>query len=527
MNTRLQKFEPFLVPGILLLILVVDIVMVFLSQGTHGGADDINHYQLARYSFQHPRFLLDQWGKPFFTAIMSPFAQLGFKGMQIANVFMGTATAYLTYRMARELKMQMPVVAIFLLISSPLYAVLMISGMTEIMFSLMLIASILLFYRKNFFWSALLLSFMPFVRTEGVVILPLFLVALAWQKQWKFIPFLFTGVLFYSIVGSFHFDDILWLFHKMPYKGNAQDIYGSGELLHYVKASKLIFGLPLAVLMLLGGLAWLSIPFREEGPDKRAHIKRAHIKKAFFKKDWLMEMLVVYLPFMVYFLAHSFVWWKGMGNSVGMIRVIIAVLPSAVLLGSLGWSRLLELLPVKLIWKQIFTGILALVLLSTPYKFFNFPVPLEGTQRIVKDASDWMLKSEYAGTKFFYFNPFFPHFLNANPHNGEDAGYYVPDRDKPEKSVKEGEIVIWDAHFAPNEGALPLKNLMDNRAFKLIHLTREKEARTVLGGYTYEIYFFERVSQEEAVDNHAIYESMLEEILAMDLEPIQSSDYLY
>ncbi|MDX2430929.1 MAG: hypothetical protein QNK35_08350, partial [Bacteroides sp.] len=189
------------------------------------------------------------------------------------------------------------------------------------------------------------------------------------------------------------------------------------------------------------------------------------------------------------------------------------VLPSAVLLGSLGWSRLLELLPVKLIWKQIFTGILALVLLSTPYKFFNFPVPLEGTQRIVKDASDWMLKSEYAGTKFFYFNPFFPHFLNANPHNGEDAGYYVPDRDKPEKSVKEGEIVIWDAHFAPNEGALPLKNLMDNRAFKLIHLTREKEARTVLGGYSYEIYFFERIAEEEAVDNHALYGSMLEEIL--------------
>ena len=63
-----------------------------------------------------------------------------------------------------------------------------------------------------------------------------------------------------------------------------------------------------------------------------------------------MEMLVVYLPFMVYLSAHSYIWWKGMGNSVGMIRVIIAVLPSAVLLAVLGWSRLLEIIPVSKIY---------------------------------------------------------------------------------------------------------------------------------------------------------------------------------
>ena len=91
--------------------------------------------------------------------------------------------------------------------------------------------------------------------------------------------------------------------------------------------------------------------------------------------------------------------------------------------------------------------------------------------------------------------------------------------------MKVGEIVIWDAHFGPNEGQMPLENLMNTPGFKLIHLTREHEPFIVLGGYTYEIYFFQRVPTDEAVDNHMIYEAMVKEILAMGLKPYQSSDY--
>ena len=512
MIDRFEKLRPFLVPLVLLFIVIVDTVMVFLSEGTHGGADDVSHYHLARYAFQNPKFFLNLWGKPFFTALMAPFAQLGFHGVRIFNVLAGTATAYFTYRTAKLFNISTPIIAIFLLISSPLYTVLMISGMTEILFSLVLILSIFLFFRKNYIWSAILLSFIPFVRTEGAVIIPLFMIALAWERQWRALPFLMFGFVFYSIAGSFYHDDILWIIHKMPYSGNAKDIYGSGELLHYLHASKYIFGLPLAMLLALGLVAWLTEPL---------------VKKEGVKKAWLMQMLVGYLPFFTYFVAHSYVWWKGMGNSVGMIRVIVAVLPSAVLLASLGWSRILDLMPVQRTIKYVGTGIMALLLAAIPYTIYRIPVPLEGTQAIVKDASDWMLQSEYSGAKTYYFNPFFPHFLNTNPYDSNQNAWFIPDREHPENSVKVGEIVIWDAHFGPNEGRMPLGNLMNNTGFKLVHLTREHEPFIVLGGYTYEIYFFQRIPTEEAVDNHKIYEAMVEEILAMGLEPKQSSDNQY
>lgn len=496
-----QFFKKYFVFIILLGLVVVYSILVFLSEGTIGGADDITHYRFSRYAFQNPYFFLNHWGKPFFTAISSPFAQFGYNGIRIFNVLAGTATAYFTYRTAKIIKVNYPLVAIFLLISSPLYTMLMLSGMTEILFSLVFILSIFLFYRKQYIGSAIILSFLPFVRTEGAVILPLFFLAFAWQKQWKAIPFLLLGFVFYSIVGSFYFKDILWVIHEMPYKGNARDIYGSGELLHYVNASKYTFGLPLAGMLLAGVLIWLVDPFLKEKKEK---------------KKWMMEMLIIYMPFFLYFAAHSYVWWKGEGNSVGMIRVIAAIVPAAALLGANAWGKLMEWTPLQKVWKEALTVLLCLFLLTIPHRVYDIPVGLGGTQILSKKASVWLKDSDYFENKIYYYDPFFCFFMDLNPYDEERVHEFVYDRDHPEQKIADGEIVIWDAHFSPNEGRLPLENLMNSEGFRLIHLVRYKEPFTVLGGYLYEIYIFQRISSDDGEDNRDIYQEMLKEILSTE-----------
>ena len=498
MRFRIEKYEKYLVPATLLILVISYSILAIISEGTHGEADDIGHYRRSRYAFQFPKFFLYHWGKPLFTALTSPFAQFGFIGIRIFNVLAGTFAAYNTYRTALLLKFKFPVLAIFLVISSPLYTVLMLSGMTEILGSVVLILSIFLFFKKKYIWSALVLSFMPFVRSEAMVIIPLFFVALVWLKQWKAIPFLAFGFVFYSIVGGFHYDDFLWVINEMPYKGNAKGIYGSGELFHYVIASKFIFGMALAILMVTGGVLWILDPLIRSGREK---------------KEWLLEMLVAYLPFLVYLAAHSYVWWKGAGNSVGLIRVIVAVVPSAALLGMFAYSRIAEMIPVQKWIKQVVTAIFCIYLVTIPHQIYQIPVPLMGEQRIVKDACDWWMESDYSENRFFYYNPFFTHFMRINPYDDALSHQFVHNTANPETRIEEGEVVIWDAHFSPNEGRLPLGNLMNNQGYKLIHLTREKEPFTVLGGYTYEIYFFQRIMEDDGVDNYDIYDKLLQEIL--------------
>ncbi len=493
-----QKFAKYLVPAILFLLVAAYTILVFLSEGTQGGADDISHYRRSRYAFQFPEFFIYHWGKPFFTALTSPFAQFGFNGVRIFNVLAGATTAYFTYRTAKLLKFNHPVLLIFLVISSPLYTVLMLSGMTEILFSLMLILSIFLFFKKQYIWSALLLSFIPFVRNEGVVVMPLFLVAYAWQKQWRAMPFLLVGFVFYSIVGSFHFDDILWVIHQMPYKGTAESIYGSGKLLHYVKSSDYIFGIALSYLLIAGLMLWLADPLLKQRKDL---------------KGWLMEMLVAYMPFLVYFAAHSYIWWKGMGNSVGLVRVMTAIIPSAALLGAFAWSRVLGWIPVPKIWKQAATAVFCIFLVTIPHRVYKIPVPLAGTQKLVKEASVWLKNSGYFENRIFYYDPFFTHFMKLSPYDEVRSHQFVYNREEPEDGIQDGEIVIWDAHFSANEGRFPLENIMDNPGFKLLHLVRPVKTFKVLGGYEYEIYIFQRIMEDDGLDNHRIYDSLLENIL--------------
>ncbi len=495
MNNQQEKY---IIIGILLLLAASYSVLVFLSEGTVGGADDMTHYRYARYAFQNPYFFIHHWGKPFFTALTAPFAQFGWNGIRIFNVLAGTATAYFTYRTARLLNFSFPWLAIFLVISSPLYTVMMLSGMTEILCSLVLILSIFLFYRRTYIWSALILSFIPFVRTEAFVIIPLFLSAFIWLRRFKAIPFLFVGFVFYSVAGSFHFNDIFWVIHEMPYKGGAEGIYGSGPLLHYVKYSRLIFGWGLKVLIAGGLLTWIARPVLDRGSSK---------------KDWLIEMLVVYLPFIAYFSAHSYVWWRGTGNSIGLIRVMAAIIPSAALLALLAWSTLWEWIRIPNKWKLYTALAFSIFLVIIPHLNYQIPVPLEGEQKLVKEASDWLKSSEHYDQKIYYYDPFFSFFLDLNPYDEERSRAFVHNREAPEYNVPEGGIVIWDAHYSPNEGRLLLERLMDNPHFKLIYLHRWPKPFKVLGGYDYEIYMFQRISGEEAVDNHAIYDRLLQEIM--------------
>jgi hypothetical protein len=422
---------------------------------------------------------------------MAPFAQIGFMGVKIFNTMLGLGAALFTFLTARKLNYKYPVLALFLLIFAPIYSLLMISGMTEILFSFMLILGMYLFFNNRSIASAVVISLLPFVRTEGVVIFPLFLLAYLLNRQYKAIPLLGFGFLFFSIIGSFHYRDFFWVINTMPYKGDAADIYGSGELMYYVIYYKLIFGRPFFYLI-LGGLLYIPIHFFSQGREIR--------------KPFVNEMLVGFLPFLVYFAAHSYVWWKGTGNSVGEIRVMAAVFPSAVLLALFAWNGLLRWLPFRRVIKISLSIILAVMLVLSTLWMRQIPVRIGPAQVLVKRAANWFKASPYAGSKTYYFDPYWWFYLGVDPTDRETVSYAVPDVQQPHINILPGDFVIWDAHYGPNEGRLPLSMLMGNPYFELVNIFRPDFPFRVLGDNEYEIFVFKRVEGAQQEASQAIME---------------------
>lgn len=458
-------------------IFALQLVLIFSSDGMYGGADNINHFRIARYAFDYPWLFLDEWGKPVYTALVSPFALGGIQIARIFNVLAGLATIWLTLKIVRQTEEKYSLLPVVFVAFAPSYFLLMQSCMTEILFSLVLVLAIWLFFSDRYALAAVALSFIPFVRTEGVVIIPLFIIAFLFVRKYWAIPLLLAGALFYTLVGYPHFHDWLWIYHQMPYS-MGQSLYGSGSLFHFVRNSPEIFGEAFLLFLVVGIGVWT---FRILKSGK------------FIGKSFLMYFLIVG-SFAAFFAAHSYVWWKGTGGSLGLTRVIAGVVPLAAIIALTGLDSIL--LRIKnTSYQKVLVGFIITAQIIIAFTKQSVPMRLEPEQKLAKEASVY-LKSLPEKSKIYYFDPYLVHFLELDPFNQSLSNWGVADKNEPSVSLNNGDLIVWDAHFGPNEGGLQLENLLKDAHLQLLKAILPAEPFKVLGGYDYGIYIFRKVDQK-------------------------------
>lgn len=452
--------------------------LVLFSTSAEGGADNYAHFRLARYAFKYPQIFLDHWGKPLFTILSSPFAQFGFKGIQFFNVVAGLLTALFTYLIVRKFEYKNSWLIIIFTCFTPIYFIVMQSGLTEILFSLVLVLSTYLFFEKKFIASAIVISFIIFSRTEGIVVIPFFISAYIIERKFKAIPFLLSGFIFFSILGFFILGDFWWFITQNPYTG-AKDIYGSGELTHFISNTKRINGIPLAILLGIGLISYIRDFFRK---SKRT-------------KQVANELILVLIVYVAYLAAHSVAWWKGVGGSLGLIRVTAAVMPLAAIVSLRGFNFLYDGLKFNQFVQLIFKGIVLILVIKVPYDLYHLPVKEDKREEIITEASAWIKTNNLTNNKIYYYDPYFIHQLGIDPFDQQLCAERIPDIVAPGENMPEGSILQWDAHFGPNEGKLPLDSLLNNPKFKILHVFKPEEPFTVLNGFNYEVYIFQRINQ--------------------------------
>ena len=87
-----------------------------------------------------------------------------------------------------------------------------------------------------------MLSFLPFIRSEGLVILGIITIYLLYNKQWRLLPLLAIGHLVYAVAGYPEYHSFWWVFSKIPYGTLSSEHYGSGDLLYFVNNFHFIMG---------------------------------------------------------------------------------------------------------------------------------------------------------------------------------------------------------------------------------------------------------------------------------------------
>lgn len=385
----------------LLAYFALTLALALTTTGTYDAGDSVMHFQIARWAFAHPENFLSHWGKPLFTLVASPFAQLGFGGVKLLQCLLALGTGWMLWRSAHRLRLQPRWLAPLLGLAAPEFLLAQWSGLTEPLFAFLLLLGVFLFLHARPGAAALALSLLPFVRTEGFLLLPVFGLYLLLLRNWRALPLLAAGTVAYMLIGGVAKGDFLWIWTENPYADKSQN-YGVGGILHFPAQYLFVAGIPIYGLTILGFLLLpLQLVRKSLGP--------------------LRELLVlVVTPFVVYLGAHMFFWMTGTGHSMGLIRVLIGIVPLGALIALSGLQQLGQFLP----WRALRWSLIGLVtayvvlfpILPNPAAIQAADIELSVDQQMIQAAARWMAQEEGLGQRQMYSaHPSAAYFMGKDP----------------------------------------------------------------------------------------------------------------
>lgn len=452
------------------------VLLVLLANGVNGGADTFTHYQMSRYSWIHHDLLLNQWGKPVFTVLFSPVAQLGLQAVIWTNLALIFFEAFLVLKIANQLDLKRSWLAPLLFLSCPVVFDNAVSSLTEIICALFLILFIHWSLRGKFFLGAIVLSFMPFARSEGFVILGVAAMFFFFTRRWKFIPLLAVGSIILNLFGYWYTGIPLWIFDSNPYVNTEITSYGSGSFFHFFIWAIPVFGIGFLFLLKSTWLNAHTIVNRLTIDWKSA--TGSEDSRNFILKHQVM-LWIVLGSFWGYFMAHTVLWWQGMWASLGLLRVMFVVAVPMVLLALIELNKFLESRPLIGSWKTI--NVIIVLLCGTAFGSNTLilgavgaPVEYGIEEAVLNEMKGWM-KTEGVTTEGCVFagHSYVSLALDRDPFD-----YTKMNQLRAFKYAQKGDLIVWDGHYGPNEENTPIEMLeRDTTLMFLKEFRPEKEYR--------------------------------------------------
>ncbi len=504
-----QKTEKILFYLLLLASFITVLTIDISANATFDSGDGLQHYLMARFSWRHPYLFLDLWAKPVFTLLSSPFAQFGLKGMYLFQALCAAAASFFCYKIALKLNLKYAWATPAFIFFSPIYFGVINTGLTEILFGCMLMLCIWLVFEKKFILSAVIFSFVPFVRAEAYLILPLMAIVFIARRQLLAIPFLLTSFVVYTVIGYFHYHDIWWIITN-NYKVEENYLGNKGSFFHFITHYNDIWGRVYTVFLLLGIFLILN-----------------EVLKAIYKKtkyNFMPEEVFLILgSFFGCFILHSLLFsMPGILNNLGMMRYMVVLIPSSAILALKGLN-LISVTPLK---KYVYVELLVICvviffIIKAPFKQWFYPFKLNNEQVVVNETVKWLNSSGIKNKKICYLHPHFGIAAEVDPFD-KDKTTLLWSLDREHLNLlPDSTLIIWDSHYAPQEGGTPLKLLAEDiNLFALKHYKYYDEK------YPFEVWVFMKSDPTSKLNHPAVSDEIVTDSgLFSDLNKIDSTLY--
>ncbi|TWI81221.1 hypothetical protein IQ13_2237 [Lacibacter cauensis] len=462
---------------------IILLVLLFASSTTTDEGDSLMHFLYAKYAFRYPAHFFNQWAKPVYVMVMAPFAQFGFAAVQLVNIFFTTANFYVVYRVAKQAGIPNAWMASLIYAATPLSVLVSFSGLTEPMFAFATLLSILLLQQKKFYFSLLLFSFLPFIRSEGLLVCGVIFIYLLVIEKYDLIPLLLFGHIFYSLTGYFVHHDLMWVFNKLSY-ATLSSAYGSGRWFHFFNVMSEITGVVVKYLLWAGVFYGFILLIRA---------LRKKINETEQQELWLL-----YGIFLAVFAGHIVFWALGIFNSMGLVRPIAGITPLIAIIALRGIQYVTASIQQ---WKAglyvqylLLAAVLVFPFTSNVYAYkWNRDFELKADQQAQLQLVKY-IKQHYPNYNqqiMYHVLPWISiqlkqDWFNPNQHIHINDAF-------TRNQFKKGELFIWDDWFAVVEGHAPLEAVRKDGRFKEVITFEAKD----YWGNVRKTVLFEYVGKDE------------------------------
>ncbi len=273
--------------------------------------DDLTHFLYAKWAWTWPAYLVNDWGRPGFTALYALPAALGWGACRIFSAALTAASAYLAWSISTRLGMRSAWGAVIFAFAQPLFFQLSQTTLTETALAFYLILATRFALSKRWTISSVVLSLALVTRHEAIVFLPIWLYCAAQEKRAlrKLWPLLWAPLAINLLAWAAGSKPAIEQFLNPTGTGQ----YGRGGWLTFFSRSMEAFGPGICILAMIG-IARLT---RAGGGLIAASIA-------------------------VYFIAQTAVRALGLYDTGGYARFLVGISPLIAISALAGWNRLFE-----------------------------------------------------------------------------------------------------------------------------------------------------------------------------------------
>ncbi|MBI2258675.1 MAG: hypothetical protein HYU67_07225 [Flavobacteriia bacterium] len=428
--------------------------------------DGIMHFFISQASWHDSNLFFHHWGKPLFILLSSPFSQFGFNGMFVFQLLVFLLNCFFAFLIFKKsnVKSYLIILFPFFLALTKDYNETVFSGLTETLFNLFLIINAYLYINNKFLMFAACISFTPFLRSEGQLVVVLATLLLLFHKKYKFIPLLLLGFLIYSLLGGLFYNGFWWYFTENPYRFN-NNIYGHGTWHHYFLSYKNYLGNQGLFLF-----CFVVIFFHK-----------------IYSKCSIDEKVLYFFSFLFFIgvlISHSYFWAMGKNGSMGLTRIATQGMPLFVLCNLIFLSKLkVDFFKSNFLIKNTLLVLFVLIPVFFLFKNKKFPIiASDFDSRIIESVQFLKKNSQY--NKIYYHHPLIPFLFKVNPLINQKRFVsfpYINVNNNLIDDIKVGDVFIYDSHFSPLEGGININHLLKINSFPVVATFKSSNGFEIYG----------------------------------------------